>query len=359
MVSRRHFVFGAGAAATLAVGGYAYLRGSGYSAQAARVWSARDPAQFEGLVHYASLAANSHNSQPWRFRPTREGVAILPDMRRILPAADADNHHLFASLGCAAENLLLAAGAAGRSSAIAFEGAGEGRIDIALGQAGTRDPLFDAVLERQCTRAEYDGSMVAPSDLAALEDAARLEGASVLLVTDRNRIEQVLELILGANSAQVGDPAFVGELKSWLRFSERSAVASGDGLFSACSGNPVMPDFLGGMLFDAFFTEAAENDRYARQVRSSAGLAVIVSDRDDREHWVRAGRACQRFALKATQMGIAHAHLNQPVEVARYRAQLQSLLGLGERRPDMMLRFGRGPQMPRSLRRPVEAVIET
>jgi hypothetical protein len=55
---------------------------------------------------------------------------------------------------------------------------------------------------------------------------------------------------------------------------------------------------------------------------------------------------------------IRHVHLNQPVEAATTRPQLQSLLGLGERRPDMVLRFGYAPPMPRSLRRPVAAVID-
>jgi nitroreductase len=324
----------------------------------AALWSPRDPATFDGLVHYATLAANSHNAQAWRFRETPRGVALLPDLSRALRVADGDHHHLYASLGCAAENLMLAAGAEGRSSALDFVAEGGGRIEIALGDAGPADPLFDAILARQCTRSDYDGRAVPNADLAALDAAAKVEGAEVMLITDPARIEAVLELILAANAAQVSNPAFATELKSWLRFNARAAIGTGDGLYSAASGNPTLPDFLGRFMFDRFFTVRAENDRYARQVRSSSGLAVIHSDRDDPAHWVQAGRACQRFALQATALGIRHAHLNQPVEVESTRPQLQSLLGLGERRPDMVLRFGYAPPMPRSLRRPVAAVID-
>ncbi|MFN7177487.1 MAG: Tat pathway signal protein, partial [Thermaurantiacus sp.] len=104
-----------GAFALVAGGGYVLTRGPDHDAATAALWSARDVTTFEGLVHYATLAANSHNAQGWRFRRTAVGVAILPDMSRALPVADADHHHLYASLGCAAENLMLAAGAAGRS----------------------------------------------------------------------------------------------------------------------------------------------------------------------------------------------------------------------------------------------------
>ncbi len=333
-------------------------RGPGHAAVAAALWSPRDPATFEGLVHYATLAANSHNAQAWRFRRTAEGVAILPDLGRALPVADPDDHHLYASMGCAAENLALAAGAAGRSAMLDFMPEGHGRVTVALGRDGAPDPLFHAILERQCTRSIYDGRAVPAADLAALEAAARIDGAEVMLITDPARIAQVLELVLAANAAQVANPAFAAELKSWLRFNARAAIAAGDGLHSAASGNPSLPGFLGRFMFDRFFNVAAENDRYARQLRSSAGLAVIHSARNDAAHWVQAGRSCQRFALQATALGIRHAHLNQPVEVAATRAQLQSLLGLGDRRPDMLLRFGHAPPMPRSLRRPVAAVID-
>jgi hypothetical protein len=43
--------------------------------------------------------------------------------------------------------------------------------------------------------------------------------------------------------------------------------------------------------------------------------------------------------------------------VAETRRQLADLLGLGDRRPDLVMRFGYAPPMPKSLRRPVEAVI--
>jgi nitroreductase len=354
MPSRRTVLL-AGGAAALAAGGFALGRGPDHDAATAALWSSRDPATFEGLVHYATLAANSHNAQAWRFRRTAEGAAILPDLSRALPVADPDHHHLHASLGCAAENLMLAAG---RAAALAFAPSGEGRVEIALGGAVAPDPLAAAILARQCTRSDYDGRAVPPADLAALEAAARVDGAEVMLVTDPALIGRVLDLILTATAAQVSDPAFAAELKSWIRFSARSAVETGDGLYAAASGNPTLPDPVGRFMFDRFFTVRAENDRYARQVRSSAGLAIVHSDRDDPAHWVQAGRACQRFALQATALGIRHAHLNQPVEVPATRPELQALLGLGDRRPDMVLRFGYAPPMPRALRRPVAAVID-
>jgi len=84
---------------------------------------------------------------------------------------------------------------------------------------------------------------------------------------------------------------------------------------------------------------------------------VFVGQQDDREHWMRAGRACQRFALQATVLGLKCAFVNQPVEVAALRPELAALVGLPGRRPDIVLRFGYGPTLPYAPRRPVDAVI--
>jgi len=84
---------------------------------------------------------------------------------------------------------------------------------------------------------------------------------------------------------------------------------------------------------------------------------VFVSDFSDKAHWVEAGRCYERFALQTTALGIRNAFLNQAVEVASIRPQFAAALGLGERRPDLVVRFGRGATLPWSMRRPVQSVL--
>ncbi len=123
------------------------------------------------------------------------------------------------------------------------------------------------------------------------------------------------------------------------------------------SGNPALPTWLGPHVFDCVFKADTENKKYAGHLRSSAGVAVFVSERDDKDHWVRAGRACQRFALQATALGLKHAFINQPVEVASLRLELASLVGMTGRRPDVVMRFGYGTTLPYSARRTVESTL--
>jgi hypothetical protein len=313
-----------------------------------------DPNKLE-LVRFATLAANSHNTQPWKFLVKDSSISIAPDYTRRCPVVDPDDHHLFVSLGCATENLIHAAAAAGLKSTPIFE---NDVINIAFEKAQPiSSPLFEAICRRQCTRAVYDGKRVSADDLRLLEQAGIEDGVEVLLITDKTRMVNLTEYVVRGNTGQMQDKAFINELKTWVRFSETDAVATMDGLFGGASGNPALPSWVARPLMSLFFTESGENEKYRAQIDSSAGVAVFSSELNNKNHWVAAGRACQRFALQATALGLKYAFINQPVEVPNLRDELSSYLGLGGRRPDIVVRFGNGPDLPKSLRRPPEQLI--
>jgi hypothetical protein len=310
------------------------------------------------LVRMSTLAANGHNTQPWKFRLDEGRISILPDLARRTAVVDPDDHHLYVSLGCAAENLVIAARANGRRADVTIQDAPEPQIDIALGNGPPRDSaLYEVIPLRQSTRSLFDGQQISLDDLDLLKEAAQQDGVSVLFFTEPEQRETISEFVIEGNSSQMDDPAFVAELREWLRISSDKAVEMGDGLFSACSGNPVVPEWIGGRLFEAFFTKDAENAKYRDHIRSSAGVAVFIGDKADPLHWMNVGRSFERFALQATALGIRNAHINQPIEVPQIRPEFARWLGMPDVRPDLVVRFGRAPAMPMSLRRPVEEVI--
>lgn len=367
MLTRRQTIFGLTA---LAGGTIAYTAGSlhrganRYNAAVRNTWRPTPQNTANGvltdhreLIRYAALAASSHNTQCWKFRIEHQLISVLPDWSRRCPTVDPDDHHLFVSLGCATENLIQAAQAFGQHGEVNFD---TDLIKVTLKPSKAQiSKLFEAIPKRQCTRTEYDGRTVSNADLKSLEVVGRGNGVNVLLITEPPRIENILEYVIQGNTAQMNDRAFVEELKAWIRFSNDEVVRRGDGLFAGSSGNPVVPRWLGMRLLNLFFTAKSENDKYAKQIRSSAGIAVFVSDRNDKEHWVEIGRCYERFALQATALGIKNAFLNQPVEVSALRPQFASYLGIGDRRPDLVVRFGYGPETPRSLRRSLDQIIVT
>lgn len=314
-------------------------------------------ARLQELVRCATLAANGHNTQPWRFGLSPDAITIRPDLSRRTPVVDPKEHHLWVSLGCATENLVLAAAALGKHADVAFN-RHEVRISLE-NSAPVRSPLVNAIFERQSTRADFDGQPMSNEVLSELVRAASRDRVRLLLLTERNKVEGVIEYVAQGTGAQIRNPLFVQELRSWIRFNEVDALATGDGLFSRLSGNPTLPRWVGKAVFSRVLSERSENEKYARQLRSSSGVAVFVGERADPANWFEAGRAYEHFALAATALGVRTAFVNQPVEVPDVQIQFAAWLGLGSLRPDLVVRFGRGPQMPYSLRRPLADVIET
>lgn len=366
-LTRRHFSARCASvmAPPLLLGGCSFGNAEvSYTEAVQRTWRREAPVAagrvplLEELVRCATLAPSSHNTQCWKFALQEQAIAVMPDLSRRCPAVDPDDHHLFVSLGCATENLVQAALAHGLKAEPVVDTSADGAVRVRLDPTRAADSdLFGAIFERQCTRAEFDGQPVSGEERKLLERAGTGTGVEVLILDDPAAMEKMLAYVVAANTVQMDDPAFVEELKHWIRFGDAEAVRTGDGLFVGASGNPSVPRWLGEPLFSGFFTAKRENDKYAKQVRSSAGIAVFVSAGNDRAHWVEVGRCYQRFALQATALGIRNAFLNQPVEVAGVRPQLAHALGLGARRPDLVVRFGRGRAMPRSLRRPVATVL--
>ncbi len=334
-----------------------------YEAAVARIWR---PGPLQGLsgavlsqelVRYATLAPSSHNTQCWKFAVDGSSIAIQPDFSRRCPVVDPDDHHLYVSLGCAAENLLQAAQALGLQGEARFDEARDAVV-IALSPAPVVvSPLFKAITERQCTRGDYDGKPLSAKDLALLERAGSNDRVRLLVLTEKAALDTVRDFVVQGNTTQLNDKAFVHELKSWIRFSATDAVERGDGLFAKSSGNPALPTWLGNLVFGMVVTSKAENEKYTRQLRNCAGVAVFVAAQEDRAHWVDVGRAYERFALQGTVLGVRNAHVNMPVELASLRPRFASALGLGAMRPDLVVRFGRGPTMPPSLRRPLQSVL--
>src|SRR5262245_2010503 len=183
-----------------------------------RVMSTQRPqgdhdARMRTLVHYATLAPSSHNTQCWRFRLQSDTVRIEPDLTRRCPVVDPDDHHMFVSIGCAAENFTLAAAAFGLAVEGRFDPAGSGSYALALAAApAQRPPLFEAIPERQCTRGDYDGQPLSSADLRTLQEAGTGPGVQMMLLTECHALDKVLEYVVAGSTAQINDPAFMKEL---------------------------------------------------------------------------------------------------------------------------------------------------
>ncbi|RHX84171.1 Acg family FMN-binding oxidoreductase [Leptospira stimsonii] len=312
------------------------------------------------LIRYATLAPSGHNSQPWKFSFNENTIRIFPDFSRKLRIVDPDDRELYISLGCALENLVIASEQMGYIPEVEYLPAKEEeciRVTLKKGAPKKDETVFRAIPLRQSTRNQYDGRNLSVSELKKLNSFSKAKTIENLVFTDKKEIEALIEYVKEGDRIQLSNPEYYQELKDWIRFNESEAITKGDGLATRCTGNPSVPRWFGQILMDAVVSAKSQGNSDERLIRSSSGMLVFTSQKNDKQSWIDVGRAFERWTLLATSLNVKSAFMNQPAEVPKLRSQLGEYLNLGKAYPQLLVRFGYSQRMPNSPRRPLEQVI--
>ena len=152
--------------------------------------------QLAFLLQYAILAPSGHNTQPWFFKITDEGIEVYADGSRALPVVDPEERELLMSVGTAITNLRVAAAHFGFDTIVLYQPRPETSLPVALVTCSeTSDPdrrlasLFGAIKRRHTNRHDFDEAALDSRALTALCDLAGLypETLSPLLPIYRSR----------------------------------------------------------------------------------------------------------------------------------------------------------------------------
>ncbi|MEQ1610741.1 MAG: hypothetical protein ABL956_17525 [Hyphomonadaceae bacterium] len=111
-------------------------------------------------------------------------------------------------------------------------------------------------------------------------------------------------------------------------------------------------------MWNLAFTPDAENRKYGDQLDTSRGVVVFIGERADPASWFAVNRACRRSAPQAAALGLKCSFVNQPVAAASFRPDRAAFVGMPGRQPDIVMRVGHGVELPMSLPRPADAVID-
>lgn len=317
---------------------------------------------FEKLIHYAALAPSGHNTQPWKFSVHGNHIRIHPDFSRSLPVVDPDNHALFISLGCALENLIIAAQHDGYSSSVNYFPNDKEYLEAKLTERSPTDDdeLFRVISKRQSNRSLYNGESIPDSHIKLLTSAVDSSSTTLrIFQTGHEGAEQIIRLVKEATRIQFRNDDFVEELISWIRFSKQEAVEEKDGLTSEAMGFPSVPGWLGKTIIRKFATPEGEAKKCEKMIRSSPNLIVFIAGSKSKKDWVDLGRNFQRVSLIATKLGISHAHLNMPCEIESVKEKFSEFLNLKKNEePLLLIRLGYSKEMPKSPRRNLDEIIK-
>jgi nitroreductase len=317
------------------------------------------------LIGAAVLAPSTWNTQPWSFEVEEHAMRLVADTRRALPVIDPAQKSMMISLGAALENLLIAARAYGLRPTVNYFPRGVGNPVVAEvqwtdGETRRDRGLFHAIPDRRTNRREYDGRGIFPQNRAQLL-AQVSERCRVHWMDGRDEIKKLGELAQDAVEARVGDRRCEAEQRTWMRFGDDDARKRGDGVTidQLEIGGPAK--WFAGRYFDPdsgflkFGAQAA--GKQAREaIRSAGAVALITCTTPGETAWLGGGQVYERFALKATQLGIAQQPINEPIDLDRFRPEvLRRFDAVGEE-PLMLVRLGHAKRPNPAPRRSVAIV---
>ena len=373
VLDRRQFLVTLGGAAAYATlrPGLAWAEKAGLAAPPLQPWSLPDEPAGNGVelakaVIAAGVLAPSHwNTQPWRMESEGESIRLVADTGRAMPVNDPDQRSMLVSLGASLENMLIALRAYGYYPKVDYFPQAGPKLVVASvtwgGRENVRDRLlFGAIPRRRTNRRGYDERGIHMQNRAAL--SAQIPADVHLHWLDEpGRIRALADLVRDATEAQAKDKRAQAEQFAWMRFGGDDARRHGDGVTVGDLefGGPVAwfagRTFNPKSRFQRFGVGSA--GRQARGlVRSAGTLALLTVPVSNPLAWVNGGQAYERFALRATTLGIAHQPMHAPIEVARYRGDLLKAFGAIGEEPLMLLRLGHAKAPEPSVRRAVSVV---
>jgi len=304
------------------------------------------------LVCYAVLAPSSHNTQPWKFRISADRLDLFMDQERWLKVADDDQRELHISIGCALENLLVAAEHFRLGHETDYLPDPKNPMHAATVRFGEKRQqpteraahLFQMMVVRHTNHGEYDGRPIPAAVLDRLKDCCVEQGIAVLLTPDESIKQKVDELVVRADAVEFADPAFREELGHWI----------GQGVF----GTSWLMSKIGklAVTYINMGSSTAKND--SAVLMSSPAMGLISSVSNDRVTQIKVGQVYQRLSLLAASEGIWCQPMSQIVQVEEIKQDVAKLQPNPNLYPQHPFRLGfAAPEKHRTPRMNVDDVL--
>ncbi|WP_433519333.1 Acg family FMN-binding oxidoreductase [Nonomuraea sp. CA-143628] len=289
------------------------------------------------LLVAAGEAPSVHNTQPWRFRVhDNDQMDLLADWDRWLPVSDPRGRSLHVSCGGALFNLRVAVRVAGRVAAVRMlpnpEVLATIRFDTWSPVPAEMRELYALIPYRRTSRAPFSERLIPAPVLSEMRTAASLERARLIFL-DRRGADDMLDYAAIAQEQLTKDSEYLAELAAWT---------TGQGVPSHVHG----PAAVGDMDPIRDFGRRTGSARF----EPNPQLAVLTTATDEPLDWLRAGQALQRVLLVAAKHAVSASFLNQPLDLRDMRRHKDPHHRRGH--PQMIMRLGYGPPVPRAPRRP-------
>lgn len=317
-------------------------------------------AQLRFLVNFAILAPSSHNSQPWKFQVTGRKIYLLPDFDRALPHSDQNHRQLFISLGCALENLLIAADYYGFETSWAYQETNH-VIEVSFNKVrehtGNETHLIFAIAKRRTNRNKYVEGLPNESFFEKLQSHSTTN-SQISFIKDKEAKNKIAEIVSKALAVAMEDKLFRRELSQYVK---PNTTKSSLGMPASGFGIPTLLSFIAPALLKHLnMSKLTKKQDLSLLKDHTPVFGVIATAEDNPKSWIEAGLLYERVALEAEKEKLSTAPLAAAIQIKDFYKQLQNILGTNQR-PQVFFRLGTSAkqQTPHSPRLTTEKVTDT
>jgi nitroreductase len=270
------------------------------------------------LLRYAVLAPSTHNSQPWRFALDRPyEIGVYADKAHWLRISDPEQRELHVSVGCAIENLLVAADHFGFGTTVSYfpEPSNEYLVAVVTlkpGQTPALDEdLFPAIVRRRTVHQPFEDLPVPSALVGRLARASDPPHVIVATATDEALRRRLDDLLVKADAAMFAR----------LDYRDELARSIAQGAF----GTPWLLAQLERLAVAHINIGGLRARRDEATLRSAPVFGVVATRDDDHAAHVRAGQMTERIYLIATAMGLGVRPMTLVLEVPECREELNEI----------------------------------
>ncbi|MDQ3913153.1 MAG: hypothetical protein M3305_15560 [Actinomycetota bacterium] len=230
-------------------------------------------------------------------------VELYADRIRGLPVVDPEDRALIISFGASLFHLRLALKHFGYSGEVeTFPDPDNpdllARVRLGSEHGATEEErsLFRAIPKRHSNRQAFEDRRVPERLLAALQEAAREEGAWLYVAQEADAKHAIAELIGEGDRVQWADKRFRRELASWMH-PNRSCCR--DGMPGYAFGFDDVMAAVGPLVMRTFDLGKGQVAKDRQLADGSPVLAVLGTEADESAEWLSAGQALALFAASA------------------------------------------------------------
>jgi hypothetical protein len=313
------------------------------------------------MIEMAARAPSLHNTQPWRFKLSQDAIELYADPRRKL-RVDPIGREMLISCGAALFGLRLAARSLGYKPVVRMlpdpgrlRLLARVRLDGGEPLTGAERRMIEAVPHRHTHRGPFAAGPLPGGLLAGLQHDARAEGAALTLVEPAIACQQLADIVSAASRRQDLDPVAREEIRRWSRVAGSMAR---DGVSAqAFADHGVPADGSHGRLRQRDFDLGRGIGMLTVGGPPAPATAVLVTPRDSRADWLRAGQALHRLLAHAAAHWVFASLYTQPLEASAIRAVIRTRLALPGA-PQMLLQLGLARTTKATARRPPAEIME-